>query len=105
MASAPFPNHIRAWREFRHLTIEELADKLECSKASVGHWETGAREVGAKWLFKIADALHTTPGYLLDHDPNNLPTAILDAWAAIPDENRAQALAVLETFKRTGTEG
>lgn len=105
MADAPRPNHIRAWREFRDLTIEELADMLDCSKASVGHWETGAREVGAKWLYKIAEALHTPPGWLLDHDPNDLDTRVMDAWASIPTEDRPRALQVLQAFQRTGTGG
>lgn len=104
MSSAPFPNYIRAWREFRHITQDELAEMLGCSKASIGHWENGVRQVAPKWLHPIAEALHTTPGYLLDHDPNDMPTAVLDIWASIPVENRAQALAVLETFKKTGTD-
>jgi len=103
--SAPHPNHIREWREFRHMTQDELAEAIGCSKASIGHWENGAREVAPKWLYPIAKALNTTPGYILDHDPNNLPTAILDIWAEIPDESRDQAIRVLESFKRTGTNG
>lgn len=107
MASAPYPNHIRAWREFRHLTQEELAEAVGCSKASIGHWESGIREVAPKWLYPIAKALSTSPGYLLDHDPNDLPTAILDIWADIPPEERPRALEMLRVgfAKRTGTEG
>jgi len=103
--SVHHPNHIREWREFRHMTQDELAEAIGCSKASIGHWENGAREVAPKWLYPIAKALNTTPGYILDHDPNNLPTAILDIWAEIPDESRGQAMRVLESFKRTGTNG
>ena len=42
---------------------------------------------------------------LLDHDPNDLPTSVLETWAAIAAEDQPQALKVLESFKRTGTEG
>lgn len=101
---APYPNHIREWREFRHVTQDELAEGVGCSKASIGHWENGVREVAPKWLYPIAAFLNTTPGYLLDHNPNDLPTAVLDIWAAIPDESREQALRVLESFKKTGTD-
>ena len=104
--SAPYPNHIREWREFRHLTQDELADAVGCSKASIGHWENGVREVAPKWLYPIAKALSTSPGYLLDHDPNDLPTAILDVWAEIPTDDRPRALEMLKVaFKKTGTEG
>ena len=67
--------------------------------------ESGARKLSPKWLRKLAPALNTSPGYILDHDPNDLPTAILDVWAEIPAESRDQALRVLESFKRTGTTG
>lgn len=105
MSRAPFPNHVRAWRQFRHLTQEELAEAAGCSTATIGHIETGARRLSDKWAHPIAKALNTSPGYLLDHDPNDLPTAILDIWADIPAESRAQALRVLESFKKTGTDG
>lgn len=105
MSEPLHPNHVRAWREFRHLTQEELAEAIGCSKATIGHIETGARRLSDKWAHPIAEALNTKPGYLYDHDPNDLPTAILDVWAAIPDEDRPRALQVLEAFRRTGTDG
>lgn len=98
-------NHLKAWRRFRHLTQEELADMVGTTKAVVSNLETGARPLSAKWLDKFAPVLNTSPGYILDHDPEDLPTAVLDIWADIPEESRPQALRVLESFKRTGTEG
>lgn len=98
-------NHLRAWREFRHLTQEELADRVDTAGNVIGLLESGERGLSHKWLQRLAPALGTTPGMILDHDPNDLPTDVLDTWAAIPEENRAQALRVLESFKRTGTEG
>lgn len=99
-----YPNHVRAWREFRHLTQDELAEMAGCSRATIGHIESGARRLSDKWAHPIAKALNTSPGYLMDHDPNDLPTAILDVWAAIPEADRPQALKVLESFKGTGTD-
>lgn len=87
------------------MTQDELADAIGSSKASVGHWENGVREVAPKWLYPIAKALHTSPGYLLDHDPNDLPTAILDIWADIPADDRPRALEMLKiAFPKTGTD-
>lgn len=104
MPSPAYPNHVRAWREFRHLTQEELAAEVGCSPATIGHIETGARRLSDKWAHPIAKALHTSAGYLSDHDPNDLPTAVLDVWASIPDADRPRALEVLKAF-RTGTDG
>lgn len=98
-------NHLRAWRKFRLLTQEELADAVGTTKAVISNLENGERGLSDKWLFRLAPALQTKPGTLLDHDPNDLPTDVLDTWAAIPEENRAQALRVLESFKRAGTDG
>lgn len=103
--SGHHPNHLAAWRLFRHMTQEELAEAVGCSVASIGHWETGARKLTSKWLPAIAKALNTTPGYILDHDPNDLPTAILDIWASIPEADQPKAIEMLKVFARTGTEG
>lgn len=100
-----FQNHLKAWRKFRHLTQEELADAVGTTKAVISNLETGARPLSAKWLDKFAPVLNTSPGYILDHDPNDLPTAVLDVWADIPTEQREQALKVLQSFRRTGTDG
>ncbi|MFC5372956.1 helix-turn-helix domain-containing protein [Brevundimonas faecalis] len=97
-------NHLAAWRTFRHLTQAELAEKVDTTKAVISNLETGARGLSDKWLRRLAPALGTSPGMLLDHDPNDLPTDVLETWAAIPEESKAQALRVLESFRRTGTE-
>lgn len=85
------------------MTQDELAEAVGASRATIGHIENGARRLSDKWAHPIAKALNTSPGYLMDHDPNNLPTAILDVWADIPEESRPQALRVLESFKKTGS--
>nr|WP_315051262.1 helix-turn-helix transcriptional regulator [uncultured Brevundimonas sp.] len=101
----PHHNHLRAWRTFRHMTQEELAEAVGTTKAVISNLETGVRPLSAKWLDRFAPVLNTSAGYILDHDPNDLPTAVLDIWADIPEESRAQALRVLQSFKRTGTDG
>ncbi|PZU71295.1 MAG: hypothetical protein DI531_16095 [Brevundimonas sp.] len=98
-------NYLRAWRKFRHMTLDEVADAIGSTKATVQQLEVGRMSLSHKWLLKIAPVLGTTPGMLLDHDPNDLPTSVLETWAAIAAEDKPQALKVLESFKRTGTEG
>lgn len=70
----------------------------------IGLLESGERGLSHKWLLKLAPALNTTPGFLLDHDPNELDTAFLQAAMSVPKESRPQALEILKTFK-TGTNG
>lgn len=95
-------NHLRAWREFRELTQEDLAEAVGTTGSVISMIESGSRGLSDKWLRKLAPALGTTPGYLLDHDPNDLPTDIIDIWTSIPDRDKPTALRILEGFK-TGT--
>ena len=83
------------------MSQEQLAEKVGTAGNVIGLLESGDRGLSHKWLLKLAPVLGTTPGFLLDHDPNNLDTSFLDAALSVPPENRAQALAILETFKRS----
>lgn len=94
---------LREWREFRRMTQQQLADAVDTDKSVISLLESGGRGLSDKWARRLAPALHTTPGYLLDHDPEDLPTSILDIWADIPEENRDMAVRALEIFRRTGT--
>lgn len=98
-------NHLRAWRKFRNLTLDEVAAAIGSTKATVQQLEVGKMSLSHKWLIKIAPVLKTTPGMLLDHDPNDLPTAVLEAWATIPEADQPKAMEMLKVFARTGTEG
>lgn len=105
MAKKPHPtNHLRAWRKFRRMTQEELGAAIEppTTGSVIANLENGDRGLSDKWLRKLAPALGTTPGYLLDHDPEKIDTAFLDVVQKIPEESRDQALAVLKTFQRAG---
>lgn len=97
-------NHLRAWREHRRLTQEYLAEQIGTTGNVISQIESGARGLSHKWLVKLAPALGTTPGFLLDHDPNDLDSAYLDAALSVPKDKRPQAIAILQTFK-TGTNG
>jgi len=97
-------NHLRAWREFRSLTQEELAEKVGTAGNVIGLLESGERGLSQKWLMKLAPALGTRPGFLLDFDPNDVNRELIEAATELPKETRAQALQILRTFK-TGTHG
>lgn len=84
------------------MTQEELAAKVDTAGNVIGLLESGGRGLSDKWLRKLAPALGTTPGFLLDHDPNDIDAAFIDAAMAVPKDKRQQALTILNTFK-TGT--
>jgi transcriptional regulator with XRE-family HTH domain len=99
MAKKPV-NNLRAWREYRELTQEQLAEKIGTTPGVISLLESGKRGLSLKWLLKFAPALRTTPGMILDHDPNDLDTSILEIWATVPDAVKPQATQILQTFSR-----
>ena len=101
MAKSQERNHLRAWRDFREMTQAQLAEAVGTTGAVISNLEVGERGLSDKWLRRLAPALGTTPGTLLDHAPTDLPADVLDVWTNIPEDRRAQALDVLRTF-RTG---
>jgi transcriptional regulator with XRE-family HTH domain len=95
------PQHyLKEWREFRHLTQQQLADAVGTDKSVISLLENGGMGMTDKWARKLAEPLRTRAGILIDHDPNDLPTDILDIWTSIPDEAKPQAQSILETFKK-----
>jgi transcriptional regulator with XRE-family HTH domain len=100
-------NHLRAWREKRGLSQEALAKLVGTAGNVISLLESGDRALSDKWLRKLAPALGTTAGFLLDHDPNDIDasSSLLEAVLAVPKEQHSQVLRILETFKPTGTEG
>jgi transcriptional regulator with XRE-family HTH domain len=97
------PHYLKEWRKFRRLTQDKLADAVDTSKSVISDLERGNLQLSPKWLRKLAPVLGTQPGHILDHDPNTLDTDIIDIWSRI--ENKEQAMKVLLTFAKDGTNG
>lgn len=85
------------------MTQQELADAVGTAKSVISDLERGVVQLSDKWLRKLAPALKTQPGHILDYDPNDADTDIIDIWAHIDQRDREQAVRVLRSFVRTGT--
>jgi transcriptional regulator with XRE-family HTH domain len=92
-------NFLRAWREHRRLTQAKLAEAVGTTGAVISLLESGDRGLSDKWLRRLAPVLGTRPGHLLEVDPNDVSTDILDIWADIPEDRREQARDVLKAFR------
>lgn len=103
MTEPRLSNHLRAWREFRQMTQEELAEKAGTTASVISLLESGQRRLSLKWLYKLAPPLRTSPGFIVDHQPEDLPSDILDVWANIPEQAQPQALEVLKAFRKTAS--
>ena len=99
------PNHLRAWREFRGLSQQQLAKEVDTTQHQIAYLESGERGLSAKWLRKLSPALDTTPGMLLDHDPNDLDSDMIEIWATASNRQKRQLAEIARTILKTGTDG
>lgn len=102
------PTFIRAWREYRGLSLRGLADRLEMepggepfiSHASIGRIEQGTQPYSQPILEALAQALDCEVRDLLSRDPTK-DGDVVDLLRHLPDEKREQAEAYLR-FLSTG---
>jgi len=92
------PNYVAAWRMHRGLTQEQLAEAIGTSQNMVGYLESAKRGLTAKWLRRIARALNTTPGLLLDHAPSAVPSELVQEWVGANEDQRAQIIGVVQAL-------
>jgi len=59
-----------AWRDYRKITQQELADEISSSRGQVSDLETGAKtRFNRDWVKKFSEALRVRPGFLIDVNP------------------------------------
>jgi transcriptional regulator with XRE-family HTH domain len=102
VSSKPSMNHLRAWREFNRMSQEELGKLVGTAGNVIGLLESGERGLSDKWLRKLAPALGTTPGFLLDHDPDDIDRDLLEAVRDIAATDKQRVLQILQTFRKAG---
>lgn len=100
------PNYLRAWMEFRSIKGVEVAKALggNVTPGMVSDLANSKRALSAKWLRRLAPIFDTTPGMLLDHDPRELDSDIVEIWAHASNRQRQQLADIAKTLIRTGTE-
>jgi len=93
---------LKEWREHRHLTQEQLADRIGMSRPMVSKIERGLNPYSQAFLEAVAEALMCEPVDLLVRDPSK-PEAIWSVWDSIPAADKPRAIAILKTFAGTKT--
>jgi plasmid maintenance system antidote protein VapI len=101
------PNHLRAWMAYRKIKGSALAEALggNVTPGMVSDLANSKRALSAKWLRRLAPILNTTPGMLLDHDPHELPSDIMEIWGNADAQQRRQIVDVARALVRDGTNG
>ncbi len=99
------PNNLQAWRRFRGMSLEELANAVGTNANQIGYLETGERGLSLKWLRRLAPALKINVGWLAEHDPRDLPPDIIEIWSSADERQRIQIAAIAAALVKNGTEG
>jgi transcriptional regulator with XRE-family HTH domain len=100
------PNYIRQWRKHRGLTLEQLAERVGTTHATVSRVERGLQDYTGEFLEAAAYALMCEPVDLLTRDPTD-PDAIWSIWErALPAERQQIVLMsdALLKARRTGSD-
>jgi transcriptional regulator with XRE-family HTH domain len=99
------PNNLRAWREFMRMTQEELAGACDppTTGSVISLLEEGDRGLSLKWLRRLAPALKTRPGFIVEYDPHEADTRTLEMISRLEPAQRAQVDKIIETFLKDGT--
>jgi plasmid maintenance system antidote protein VapI len=64
----------------------------------INHLENGNRGLSHKWLVRLATALGTSPGWIIDHNPNTMSRDLFDIWNRGDENERAKLVSVAEAL-------
>lgn len=95
---------IAQWRDFRNLTQEQLADRLDMTQSHLSMLENGRRGYTQETLEAVANALQTDVASLLMRDPTD-PDAIWSIWDQAKPGERQMIVDIAKTVTKTGTGG
>lgn len=93
---------IRQWRDFRGLTLEQLAERVDTTHATLSRIERGRQPYGQALLEAIAEALSTDVSSLLMRDPSD-PDGIWSVWEQAKPGERQMIVDIAKTIIKTGT--
>ena len=88
---------IRAWRKFRGLTLEKLAERVGVTHGALSQLERGQVNYTQPMLEALAEALACQPGDLIMRDPTSE-----GAWSlldSLTPETRRKAIDLLEMMQ------
>jgi transcriptional regulator with XRE-family HTH domain len=93
---------IKQWREYRNLTQEQLAERLDMTQSHLSMLEGGKRGYTQETLEALAEALQTDAASLLMRNPTD-GDAIWSIWEQAKPGERRMIVDIAKTVTKTGT--
>lgn len=100
------PHHfIREWRKYRHLTLEQLAERIGVTHGALSQLERGIVNYTQPMLEALAEAMNCRPGDLVMRNPltEDAVWSLQEILLRADPEKRRQVFDVVETMLKTGT--
>jgi len=92
------PRHfVRQWRKYRHLTQEQLAERIGSTHGAISQLETGRTSYTQGMLEALADALMCEPADLLMRDPSQ-DQMIWSLWDKLGEAEKRQAVRLIQAI-------
>lgn len=104
-SAKPVRTYFVEWREWKGWTQQELADRMETTAATVSRVEKGDRDWGKGYLEAFAYVIGCPNPTDPITRPPNAPITLDDMLKDATPEQRRQAIAIVETLLRNGTDG
>lgn len=99
------PGHfLREWRKYRGYTLEQVADRVGTTHATLSRIERGKLPYNQALLEILADAYSTDPASLIIRNPSGV-AAIWSIWDTLSPPQQTQVVEHAMVIKRTGTQG
>jgi transcriptional regulator with XRE-family HTH domain len=89
------PNFVKAWREYRQLTQDQLAEATDISPAQISKIENGQAKFSHDSLYRLARALKCSPADLIARNPTKgLDIELWELIDGLSDSQKRQLLEV-----------
>ena len=96
-------SRIKALREARGLTLEQVGDFVGVNKATVQRYEIGNIDIKRNVAIKLAECLGTTPAYIMGWTDDLLTGTISSSTPSLPPQLQSLANA-LDQLNEEGCE-
>lgn len=94
---------LREWREYRELTLEQAADRMEMHHTTLGRVEKGQVPYNQDFLEMAALVYGCEASDLIDNNPRewNVPRLVYDRLRNAPLDKQREALAIVEALLKS----